>query len=462
MYYSASALTFNTQSQVNAWGAANPNPTQIFDNVTITTTSSTDPIVDLSPLNSITYISLDLYINTNYALTSINAFNNLTGVRRLEIKFNNNVGFTSIGGFNALTSVSQTISIQYNYNCQAVNGFNALTSINNDLYVSSSGNVTGFTNLTSVGFLSIAKVDWNTGQPITDISGLSNLTSITTNSSGEDLSIGYTSLTNLNSLSNLTTCQYISLARNYFLNDISGLANISTPLLNFTSIDNVALSNCAIDPVCDLIAASGTTIIFGNALGCQNTSQVETVCLAILPLKFSEINVITKQNTNIINWNTVQEVNCHYQVIERSVDAREWEEIGQVPSTNTPFKVQYEFVDTKPLSSAYYRIKNVDFDGKEQFSDIRFVRNTNLSEVNDLQILLLGDMLTLNLPNSFKSKPINFQIIDMMGRNIINENLFCNNEKVIDFQLNEFIANYGIYIARVTCDGRSHELKFVK
>lgn len=595
MYYSASALTFNTQSQVNAWGAANPNPTQIFDNVTITTTSSTDPIVDLSPLNSITYISLDLYINTNFALTSISSFNNLTGLRKLEIKFNN--ALTSIGGFNLLSSVTTDISIQHNNNCTEVSGFVSLSTMTGDLYVVSSGNVSGFTSLVSAGSLYLGKSDVGIGQQVNNISGLSQITTL------NNLQINHSNLTNLDNFSNLNTCPNLALRQNYQLTNINGFQNISAlyslyflannlvttldpldgvsfsspfnctiqsntaltdisflspvtnasnfviyannALSNLDGIQNVTsagyfrikennnpmvgnlnlsqvfywlelsniansnldflpigidvdgnylslynnpnlndisrlsnnvsnvlfyqmhgnpqLSNCAIIPICNKLINNlcCVDVAGSNAVGCNTQSQILAQCLA-LPIDFVFLEIKVTPYHHTVMWTTEQEVNSEKQVVERSTDALTWVTIGQVESTNTPFKSHYEWVDSEPLPAAYYRIKNIDFDGKEQFSDIRFVRNTNLSEVNDLQIQLMGDMLTVNLPTSFESNTINLQIIDMMGRNIINENLFCNNEKVIDFQLNEFIANHGIYIARVTCDGRSHELKFVK
>ena len=443
-------------------------------------------LTNLQGLNNLTSIPGELHL-LNLPITNLNELSNLTSALHIIIAQCN---LTNLSGLNSLTHLTfdgwnkgLTVSNMPNFNsfepvnsnlvdCGGIRMF-ACPSLASpetwpnlmNLECVFSQDMPGlvdlgtYPNITHLDYL----YTWQNHNNLQNVDGLSTVTGI-------DL-IQFSATTpgavNLSGLSNVTHCnRLVWTSRNE--DNMDFLENIIpgqlTEGFQIAYSNNLQGNDCDIPSVCyRLLNPNGSsTIVENNSTGCNSVSELYNICLSPMPIDFNLFEILTFDKTNVLYWSTEQELNSEKQVIERSPDGNSWLSIGEVQSSNITSANEYEFVDTKPLSSAYYRIKNVDFDGKEQYSEIRYVRNTNLSEVNDLQILLLGDMLTVNLPTSFESNTINLQIIDMMGRNIINENLFCNNENVIDFQLNEFIANHGIYIARVTCDGRSHELKFVK
>lgn len=83
-------------------------------------------------------------------------------------------------------------------------------------------------------------------------------------------------------------------------------------------------------------------------------------------------------------WITASEKNNSHFIVERSTDAITFEEVGRVEGmgNSTNLKV-YEFDDLNSLSGlSYYRLKQVDFDGEFEYSDIRTVEGLNEQEIS--------------------------------------------------------------------------------
>jgi hypothetical protein len=89
---------------------------------------------------------------------------------------------------------------------------------------------------------------------------------------------------------------------------------------------------------------------------------------APLPVTLTSFTGKSTQYGNQLNWTTSSEVNNQGFSIERSTDSRTFTKIGFVKgfgTTNT--KQSYQFTDVNS-SEAYYRLKQVDFDGKSEYS----------------------------------------------------------------------------------------------
>ncbi|MBO9615553.1 MAG: T9SS type A sorting domain-containing protein [Dyadobacter sp.] len=76
-----------------------------------------------------------------------------------------------------------------------------------------------------------------------------------------------------------------------------------------------------------------------------------------------------------LTWKTTSETNNQGFEIERSADARTFEKIGFVDGSGDTKENQfYHFTDVNPLSMAYYRLKQLDYDGKFEYSKVIAVR----------------------------------------------------------------------------------------
>jgi hypothetical protein len=77
-------------------------------------------------------------------------------------------------------------------------------------------------------------------------------------------------------------------------------------------------------------------------------------------------------NKVYLTWTTAQELNNKEFIIERSADGRQFTAIGKVAAAgNTSRQTSYSFTDAQPAYGVnYYRLNQVDIDGKSEISGI--------------------------------------------------------------------------------------------
>jgi len=98
--------------------------------------------------------------------------------------------------------------------------------------------------------------------------------------------------------------------------------------------------------------------------------------LGALPVNFSSFTAQKQDKIVKLNWSTEQEVNSSRFIIERSADGRTWQSIAGIAAAgNSSNHLEYMAYDNLPLNgTSYYRIKQVDKDGRTQVSVVRTVR----------------------------------------------------------------------------------------
>ncbi|MFD1000739.1 T9SS type A sorting domain-containing protein [Ohtaekwangia kribbensis] len=97
-----------------------------------------------------------------------------------------------------------------------------------------------------------------------------------------------------------------------------------------------------------------------------------------LPVELTSFSCNKVSNGTVqLSWITASESNSDYFSIEKSNDGISFESIGKKEAAgNSTTAVKYTFVDTDPSAGkAYYRLKQIDLDGKSEYSDLCFVNN---------------------------------------------------------------------------------------
>ncbi len=92
-----------------------------------------------------------------------------------------------------------------------------------------------------------------------------------------------------------------------------------------------------------------------------------------LPVEFLYAKAQADDDHNvIISWATASEINNDYFVVERSSDGVNYSLVGKVEGAgNSDHILTYEFMDRPTASGTfYYRVKQVDFDGQYDYSEI--------------------------------------------------------------------------------------------
>lgn len=92
-----------------------------------------------------------------------------------------------------------------------------------------------------------------------------------------------------------------------------------------------------------------------------------------LPVTFKGIVARSENSAVNVQWDVADEIDVRGYEVQRSTNGMRFETIGFVPAHGKPV---YSFTDAQPAGGAvYYRVKNVDIDGKYEFSSIVRVNN---------------------------------------------------------------------------------------
>jgi hypothetical protein len=344
----------------------------------------------------------------NPALSSLSGLSNLqTSTDAAGVTFRNNDALTSFSGLNSLASMLGPLAIDGNNLLSSLNGLNSLTSIGGNIVIvfnSSLTTLSGLNNLNSIcGGVSCdpsSTLFLASNQSLSDISALSNLTSI----NGGSILIDDSNLSSL-----------------------SGLENIDHTTINSISVtNNTSLSTCAVQGLCEFIDANPANRydFSGNASGCNNDTEVETACAALLPIELIEFKSKVLNTDIVLNWVTAAEENNSHFEIEQGFDGITFNSIGKVLGNGTSSRQNYyQFVDNDPISGTnYYRLKQIDFDGRFDYSKILSIQINNNKQSELLKIIPNPNngQFQIQFDNS-KEKPFYLQLFNQWFGNFFKE-----------------------------------------
>jgi len=112
-----------------------------------------------------------------------------------------------------------------------------------------------------------------------------------------------------------------------------------------------------------------------NSIATQLKLVSDDYTVSSLPVTLTTFSGKTSSEGNLLTWKTTSETNNKGFQIERSADAKTFENIGFVDGMgdNRGDKT-YTFLDAKPYFKTYYRLKQLDWDGKSEYSRIITVK----------------------------------------------------------------------------------------
>lgn len=124
--------------------------------------------------------------------------------------------------------------------------------------------------------------------------------------------------------------------------------------------------------------AEGATIIFNNIelsitySGGNGGNDVVLTANAVVPIELLSFTATAQDQHTLLQWATASELNNAYFQVERSLDGKSFLPIGKVAGAGTTASVQqYRHIDESPAKGTnYYRLKQLDFDGQYEYSQI--------------------------------------------------------------------------------------------
>lgn len=190
---------------------------------------------------------------------------------------------------------------------------------------------------------------------------------------------------------------------------------------------------------------------------------------ALLPVELISFTGENKGAENHLNWITATEVNNDYFEVQRSKDALNFETIGQVEGNGTvSTESNYSFIDEDPFTGTnFYRLKQVDFDGTTDFSEIISldVAASNDIAKNNLELWPnpATDLIKIGgLKSIESSEEVTLVIFDMQGIERYRTTFLAKEADQIEIVIAEFES--GMYFAelRSTNNGLIESIDFVK
>ena len=160
-----------------------------------------------------------------------------------------------------------------------------------------------------------------------------------------------------------------------------------------------------------------------------------------------------------LSWITASELNNSHFDIEYSTDGSTFRAINEVIGNGTTQeKQEYSYTHTTPANGAnYYRLKQVDFDGAFEYSDIRVVEIERTGKVIINPSAAIAEITVQLAETTAENNQIG--IYDMMGRTVMMSNFDGTiNAKTID------ISNLekGYYVVRVQAGNQVFTERFMK
>ena len=170
-----------------------------------------------------------------------------------------------------------------------------------------------------------------------------------------------------------------------------------------------------------------------------------------LPVRWLNVIAENKSTSIKVSWSTASEIDNKLFEIERSSDGKSFKTIGQKsPEYNATIISNYAFMDNNPTKGInYYRIKQIDLNGKSSFSPVASVN------FDSEQLLRITNFDQRSIRISGIEGNASLQIFDVDGKVVAFRQI--NNNESYDF---ENLRN-GVYFCRVENNNQSVTLKFV-
>jgi hypothetical protein len=186
-----------------------------------------------------------------------------------------------------------------------------------------------------------------------------------------------------------------------------------------------------------------------------------------LPVDWTHFEATAIEGKVELNWGTATETNNEYFQVQRSTDLNEWENLERVEGAGTTLEQQeYIAYDNAPINGvAYYRVKQVDFDGTTDYTQVRQVdlsgAISNTIEVNSSYPNPFTNELFIDISVPSAGEYI-FEITNSSGTIIQQrtETIYNTNYQAV---FNNLVSlNPGVYFVRIRNEKQSVVIRAIK
>ncbi len=189
-----------------------------------------------------------------------------------------------------------------------------------------------------------------------------------------------------------------------------------------------------------------------------------------MPVTLLDFTGQKQDNRNLLQWRTATEQNNRGFELQRSANGIDFSSIAFEPTKagsggNSTALLSYSYSDTKPfIGNNYYRLKQIDFDGKATLSNVVLIKGSKSNELMLSAIYPNPASKTLHVViNAPASQTAQLLITDLAGRSVQQQTINLQpGDNNLDVNVSTLAK--GVYILKVVCaDGCEAAVsKFVK
>ncbi|MBX9851268.1 MAG: T9SS type A sorting domain-containing protein [Cytophagaceae bacterium] len=190
----------------------------------------------------------------------------------------------------------------------------------------------------------------------------------------------------------------------------------------------------------------------------RNTSEFATCGFITLPVEWLSFTGKATGESVQLNWVTASEKNNRYFIVQRSTDGKNFETIGQEPGgNNSNTALSYVYAGPFPAGEIiYYRIMQVDYDGKTSFTNVLSISNQQEEDIMIFPNPTEGEFWVSF--SSATATSAHIYIINSIGEKISEE--FYDLGKTASIHISQFPA--GVYFVIVQTDTSFWTKKIIK
>ncbi len=210
--------------------------------------------------------------------------------------------------------------------------------------------------------------------------------------------------------------------------------------------------------------ATGQLLLFFGDSSDESTAVPtgDVSITAILPIELKSFNAKSQENNVNLSWTTSMEENNDFFTLERSFDGKDFAAVTKINGAgDSAEEVAYNFTDENvtriaTANTAYYRLKQTDFDGTATFSDVISVNLENRNDLELTNVAVLGNELSVNFVSPTEGDT-EISVYDLTGRMIATNNqVATEGYNTTNLTLNT--NQTGIFIVRIA-NGQSQTVR---
>ena len=169
--------------------------------------------------------------------------------------------------------------------------------------------------------------------------------------------------------------------------------------------------------------------------------------VAVLSVEWLSFTGYNKSGVNVLNWATANEVNNKgFQVERLNAQGNVWDILGFVNAKGKGSS--YDFTDNTPLSTSYYRLRQLDNDGKETYSKVISISSKGSDKLK-IYPNPVSDLLIVE--TDMKD---DYEILNLLGQQVLTGKTLPSGAKGLDVSA----LPQGTYFLKVGAE----QVKFMK